>query len=118
MRNPWSGAYEIDNILIEMEEIEEDDKRIAEMEKELIDIVKDMSVDSEETLMNKSFWYGAICREDILYVIGEEHKQKVDNLTDSDMSDLANRMYDGCIENYWYEVLEDAINTVFVEDDE
>ena len=31
MRNPWSGAYEIDNILIEMEEIEEDDKRIAEM---------------------------------------------------------------------------------------
>lgn len=68
--------------------------------------------------MNKGFNYGSICRDDVLYVVGEEHRQKVENLTDSDMNDLAGRMYDGCIENDWFEVLEDAYNTVFVDVEE
>lgn len=74
-----------------------------------------MSMNDKETIMNKKFQYGSICRDDVLYVVGEEHRQKVENLTDSDMKELADRMYDGCIENYWFDVLQDAFNTVFVE---
>lgn len=113
MNSLWTNAYEIDGILMEMEEVNDDAEKIAELEKALVSVAKGMCIDKKETIMNKSFWYGSICREDVLHVLGEEHKQKVENLTDSDMADLAKRMYDGCIENYWFEVLEDAYNTVF-----
>lgn len=114
MNSLWSNAYEISNIVMEVEETE-DDARVAELEKELIDIAKAMvmSEEKKEPPMEKSFDYGSICREDVLYVVGEKHRKMIENLTDSDMNDLANRMYDGCIENYWNEVLADAFNTLF-----